>query len=669
MESPEEGAMVVAVVWWLVLGVLAALTLHWFALVYRTGRDGTRGPPPHFLLGNTLDIVRYMTTLHHRIYQGHLRFGRTFRTWMFAHPVLNFAAPEDLHTVLVADFDRYDRNALERSRFGDFLGDGIILQRNGPRWRRARTALQPAFSRASLRGQVPHFSERTRALFRRLDVSPIASSSSSLASSSSMPSSRSSSCSFLSPSSTPLASRTPSLRSDIRSSVSSKNNAGNRFSDCGVLDDDDDVVVDDSAAAAAAAADDDDEVVVVGGGGKKEEKDEMERKMREDGNRWMRVDVEAALQQLTFDVIGYVALGVRLDTLDSNNSEFARAWHDITSFMLSKFFVPLPTRLGPWRTSGQERFDAALTLLHRTIDGLVLERSAEIAAGDDSGRTDVLTELLRQRAVDPAARAWLTAQQMRSEITTLLFAGHDTTTNAIAWSLYYLAANPDVQARARAEVLRVLDEHGVECQTSPELTYDVVSVMRYLRAVFYESLRLKPSAPLRGRTCTEPVTLAGCSLPAGSTLAWSAYSVHRLPDVWPDPNAFRPERFMSDDWKARPCAFVAFGAGPRRCIGEHMAVAEGVTVLAHFLLEWQLRLPGGAPPPPDPALFGPLRDDEIADIERAGYIADALDPAELAAVRHELFVEAQPQNEQFVLTMRSACGIELELRRRMRRMQ
>jgi cytochrome P450 len=165
---------------------------------------------------------------------------------------------------------------------------------------------------------------------------------------------------------------------------------------------------------------------------------------------------------------------------------------------------------------------------------------------------------------------------------TIFAAGHSTTANALSWAWYLLATHPDARARFHEEVDRVLQGRTPSAEDLEHLPYT--------RAIFEETLRLYPTAPLVQRKVTTPITVHGMSLPQGARVLINLYNLHRHPDFWPNPDQFLPERWLGSD---RPCAryaYLPFGAGPRACVGLHFASVEGLLLLALIGRRYDLRL-------------------------------------------------------------------------------
>ena len=188
---------------------------------------------------------------------------------------------------------------------------------------------------------------------------------------------------------------------------------------------------------------------------------------------------------------------------------------------------------------------------------------------------DVLSLLLAAR--DPDTGAAMPDRQVRDEAMTLLLAGHETTANALAWALHLLAGDPEAQARTYTQI-STTDESPL------------------LNGAWLEALRLYPPAWLQTRRLTEPDDVGGRRLPAGSMLVFSPWIVHRDARWWPEPDRFRPERWLVAAPERPRYAFFPFGGGPRQCIGNEFADLEGRIVLATILRHWRLAPAPGAPP-------------------------------------------------------------------------
>ncbi len=196
------------------------------------------------------------------------------------------------------------------------------------------------------------------------------------------------------------------------------------------------------------------------------------------------------------------------------------------------------------------------------VDALIHEEIAKRHAAEVGGehRDDILSLLLSARDEDGNA---LTDAELRDELMTLVLAGHETTATALAWTIERLVRTPRVLARLREE------------QESGEGT-------EYLDAVVKEALRLRPVVPGVIRQLQRPLTIGGLELPKGVHIAPSIYLIHRRADVYPEPDAFRPERFLGENAPST-YEWLPFGGGIRRCLGASFALYEMRIVLDTIL--------------------------------------------------------------------------------------
>ncbi|MBS2018409.1 MAG: cytochrome P450 [Deltaproteobacteria bacterium] len=240
-----------------------------------------------------------------------------------------------------------------------------------------------------------------------------------------------------------------------------------------------------------------------------------------------------------------------------------------------------------WPGQRSRELRAALDVLDRRVARMIAERR------EDSERTrsrrDLLTLLLSARDEDGSG---MTDRQVRDEVLTLFVAGHETTANALAWSLMLLARHPEVYAKVRAEV----DALG-RIPTSADLP----SLALCLR-VFKESMRLYPPVYMFGRVAVADVEVGDYRLPRGTIVLVCPWALHRRPDEYPDPERFDPDRFLPEvEAKRAKTAFLPFSAGPRTCIGNYFALMEGPLVLATLLRHADVALATDAPIEPEPS--------------------------------------------------------------------
>jgi cytochrome P450 len=265
------------------------------------------------------------------------------------------------------------------------------------------------------------------------------------------------------------------------------------------------------------------------------------------------------MQDITLDVILRAVFGVRGE---ERLEEFRAAISAVLDFGGEQILLTTAFRrnIGRplWRRFVRNR---------KHLDALLFEEiAARRAAGDADDRDDVLSMLVAAQTDEGAA---LTDRELRDELVTLLVAGHETTATALAWTLELLLRHPAERAR--------LEEELAAGETDD-----------YLRAVVDESLRVRPVVVDFARKSTGASEIAGRRIPAGAVVGPASYLVNGNPDVYDDPRAFRPERWLNG---ARPShsSFITFGGGVRRCLGAAFAQFEMRIVLREILMTTRLR--------------------------------------------------------------------------------
>jgi cytochrome P450 len=233
--------------------------------------------------------------------------------------------------------------------------------------------------------------------------------------------------------------------------------------------------------------------------------------------------------------------------------------------------LPTPTNL---------RFRKALATLDDVMYGLIEDRRQAKNPPDD-----LLTMLLAAR--DEETGEGMSDRQLRDEVITIFFAGHETTASTLSWACYLLANNPAEAERLTTEARQVLDGHLPSVEDFQNLSYT--------RLVVDESLRLYPPAWMFAREAISDDVVNGYFIPAGASILVSPYATHRHPGFWDNPEGFDPERFTPERSEGRHrMAYFPFGGGPRLCIGKDFALVEAALILSMIAREYHLDLVPGA---------------------------------------------------------------------------
>ncbi|MDF3146198.1 MULTISPECIES: cytochrome P450 [unclassified Streptomyces] len=287
------------------------------------------------------------------------------------------------------------------------------------------------------------------------------------------------------------------------------------------------------------------------------------------------LDVREAMVGLSLDMLAKTVFAGSLDdaVFRRLRSDLSVVLNDVgVRIMLPDWAERLPLPFN-------RRFDRARDGVRATINTAVDELQA---SGHDTG--DMLSMLLL-RAVDEETGEPLTGHQICSEILTLAVAGTETTASVLSWTLYELARHPEIEARILAELDEVVGERPV--------AFDDVTRLPYLNRVITETLRLHHPGWLVTRRTTEETRLGEWTLPAGTELAYCQHALHRDPERFPDPHIFDPDRWTDPAQEPPPGAFLPFGDGKHKCMGDRLALTEMVTALATMLRSVRLELAEG----------------------------------------------------------------------------
>jgi cytochrome P450 len=299
--------------------------------------------------------------------------------------------------------------------------------------------------------------------------------------------------------------------------------------------------------------------------------------MRDEWQQGKEIGVLAEMMRVTLQIVARTLLNTDV------TAEVQQINDEVNAIMgLYNFLVALPRAEAylHWPIPGLMRFRRARKRLDAVVYRIIAGHREE-----NVDRGDLLSMLLRSRD-DEADHSGMTDEQVRDEILTIFLAGYETVATALTWTWYLLAQNPEAEARMHEEIDRVLQGRTPTLEDLPQL--------KYVEMVFAESMRLYPPAWAMGRQATVDIELGPYRLPAGSYVFFSQYIIQRNSEYWPDPLAFRPERFSVDQKAARSrFIYFPFGAGNRQCIGESFAWMEGVLVLATLAQKWRLRLVPG----------------------------------------------------------------------------
>lgn len=293
------------------------------------------------------------------------------------------------------------------------------------------------------------------------------------------------------------------------------------------------------------------------------------------------VDVAADMTRLTLETIGRTGFGYSFGSFErAEPHPYVSAMVGALSHAQQQVFrLPVLGKLLGRKADRQHEVDVAA--MNALVDDVIAERT-KAAVTDTS---DLLGMMLTVRHPETGER--LDPVNIRYQVHTFLVAGHETTSGALSFALYYLSRHPEALAKAQEEVDRVWGD-----DPDPEPAFQQVAKLRYVRRALDESLRLWPTAPAYFREAREDVLLGGrYEMKKGDFVIIPLPLLHRDPTVWgPDPEAFDPDRFAPGRAKERPPhAYKPFGTGERACIGRQFAIHEATLVLGMLLHRYDMR--------------------------------------------------------------------------------
>jgi len=295
--------------------------------------------------------------------------------------------------------------------------------------------------------------------------------------------------------------------------------------------------------------------------------------------RWNSLEVGDETVELTSEMMK-LTLQVIVKTMFSTDvsdevDTIGKAFLDVLSVINRRSWgqnrlpdwFPTPDNIRMWRAI-------------RTLDQQVfkiIERRRKSGADLD----DLLGMLLSAR--DQETGEGMNDQQLRDEVLTIFFAGHETTALSLTWAITLLNRHPETEKRLRSEITEVLGKRLP--------TFDDLHKLKYTRMVLDETLRLYPPAWVFVRAVHEEDEIDGYQIPSDAFIILSPYITHRDPDLWEEPEKFDPDRFNPEREDNKPkFAYYPFGGGPRQCIGRDFALMEAQIVLAMILQHYQVRV-------------------------------------------------------------------------------
>jgi len=295
------------------------------------------------------------------------------------------------------------------------------------------------------------------------------------------------------------------------------------------------------------------------------------------------LDLESLLNKYTQDIILRCAFSLESNCQTEKETEYAEAINELQQLWMERALNPMHFFEIIYRHSAKgKRFKQMCNVAHVHTEAIIRKRQASIDSKtvvSERKYRDFLDTLITAR--DDQGNG-LTFEEIRNEVDTFLFAGHDTTASGIMWTLVSLAQHPHYQEQVFNEVKEVLGDRD-------EVTWEDLSRLQFTTQCIKESLRLHTTVPGIERVTTEDITLNGYKINSGTTVVLQFWCLHHNPHVWDEPLKYLPDRFSADNVaKMDPFQFVPFSAGSRNCIGQHFALNEMKVSVARVIKRFVL---------------------------------------------------------------------------------
>ncbi|XP_053671495.1 cytochrome P450 4d2-like [Anopheles nili] len=303
-------------------------------------------------------------------------------------------------------------------------------------------------------------------------------------------------------------------------------------------------------------------------------------------------DIYEPLRYCAMDIICETAMGVQLQCQTNPNVEFVQATEEMIDLVHKRMFNPLVSNdlVYSWTDAGRRETKLKHTI-HRFTSSVIRERKKRLVdppvrTRDEENRTCKMTflDLLLETRFDGQP---IPDKDIRGEVDTFMFAGHETVTSCMSFLLYFISRDETVQQRLYDEIVSIFGDSRDAHSVRP--TYASLQDLKYMEQVIKETLRISPSVPMIGRTSAEDMVIDGVPIPPGTDIMLNIYVMQNDPDYYPEPDRFRPERFADDGAEQQKAfSYLPFSLGVRSCIGQRFAILEMKTMLVKLLTRFRL---------------------------------------------------------------------------------
>ncbi|XP_029292888.1 cytochrome P450 4V8 [Cottoperca gobio] len=289
------------------------------------------------------------------------------------------------------------------------------------------------------------------------------------------------------------------------------------------------------------------------------------------------------------DIICETAMGKKIYAQSNSDSEYVKSVYKMSDIISRRQRTPWfwPDLVYNFFGDGREH-DKTLKILHSFTHKVIQERAEKMSSTEsdsDSGqgtkRRRAFLDMLLMSTDEDGNR--MSYREIQEEVDTFMFRGHDTTAASMNWAIHLLGAHPEPHSKVQQEIEEVFGT------SDRPVSIEDLKKLKYLECVIKEALRLFPSVPFFARSIGEDCHINGFKVPKGANAVIITYALHRDPRYFPEPEEFRPERFLPENSVGRPpYAYIPFSAGLRNCIGQRFALMEEKVILASILRKFSI---------------------------------------------------------------------------------
>ncbi|CAI2352859.1 unnamed protein product [Caenorhabditis sp. 36 PRJEB53466] len=299
----------------------------------------------------------------------------------------------------------------------------------------------------------------------------------------------------------------------------------------------------------------------------------------------IELDIYPHIKRMALDIICETSMGTTIDAQHNHNHPYVMSVKRLMEIGFAWQIKPWLKLKPLWYLTGYGfEYDRHLKLVTDFTKLVIREKWEEYQQFHlDADKKDKRSMAFLDLLLELRHEGLMNEEDIREEVDTFMFEGHDTTSSSMGWTLWCMAHNPDIQEKVIEEVDRIFGSSDRDC------TNDDLKQMKYLEKCLKESLRMFPSVPFFGRKVEEDVVINGDLLPKGARILVVPLILQRNPLLFENPNVYNPENFSEENiGKRHAYADVPFSAGPRNCIGQKFAIMEEKTVISWFFRKYRV---------------------------------------------------------------------------------